>query len=304
MVEQRRKRPDAKPQPTMPTREAILRRIVECEHKLQESRKELLEREQAISSLRLVSRSMSQLQRQLAEWSTILYNIQKEKPDFLTRAFSPDKATKWNARKAQAERRLHAVNENIKALLRHNKVYPSYSGTAEEAVNAEIRRLENSLRSDVLPLVARLETALANAKQRLTDFDARQELEAMRLEKKRIGDEAKAAREAKKAQAERMAKARLAAADKRSRELASFTKRELARYDRCPYCNELMGNAPHADHIYPLSLGGLSIRENMVLVCGSCNVKKSVMTLREFIEAEQLDRTRIEYTLKQLGKKY
>ncbi len=39
----------------------------------------------------------------------------------------------------------------------------------------------------------------------------------------------------------------------------------------CPYCGEALGDEPHADHIYPVSHGGLSTTENMVFICSTCN---------------------------------
>ncbi len=73
---------------------------------------------------------------------------------------------------------------------------------------------------------------------------------------------------------------------------------------RCPYCYKALGADPHADHIYPVSKGGLSVVENMVMVCSSCNLKKTNLTLREFIGKYRLDREEIERRLDELGKRF
>lgn len=48
----------------------------------------------------------------------------------------------------------------------------------------------------------------------------------------------------------------------------------------CPHCREVFSGTKgfarlHADHIVPWSLGGLTVWENMILLCGPCNIKKS-----------------------------
>jgi len=73
---------------------------------------------------------------------------------------------------------------------------------------------------------------------------------------------------------------------------------------RCPYCYQTLGEDPHADHIYPVSKGGLSVVENMVMVCSPCNLKKKDLTLREFIGKFRLDREEIERRLDELGKRF
>lgn len=91
-----------------------------------------------------------------------------------------------------------------------------------------------------------------------------------------------------------------------SRAQAKVVKRLLKerQYDSCPYCQGPLDENIHADHIYPVSLGGLSTEQNMVLVCATCNSRKSNKTLREFSLEACLDFQGIERRLMKLGKKF
>jgi 5-methylcytosine-specific restriction endonuclease McrA len=84
-------------------------------------------------------------------------------------------------------------------------------------------------------------------------------------------------------------KAKAAAYENKQRELAKSVRaalrKELRDNPYCPYCNnELSTKGAHADHIHPVTNGGLSTIGNMVFVCGSCNVAKGTLTLRAFIK--------------------
>lgn len=73
----------------------------------------------------------------------------------------------------------------------------------------------------------------------------------------------------------------------------------------CPYCEKTFDDdIPHADHIYPVSMGGLSTPANMVYICSKCNSRKANKTLREFIRESNLDRNRIERNLEFLKKTF
>ena len=63
-----------------------------------------------------------------------------------------------------------------------------------------------------------------------------------------------------------------------------FCRRNLWRRDsgRCQYCGTLPDpDDVTMDHIHPKSKGGLSIFENCVLCCTSCNLKKSNRSLHQ-----------------------
>lgn len=104
-------------------------------------------------------------------------------------------------------------------------------------------------------------------------------------------------------------KAKAAAADKKSRKLGSSIRRKIANQIKistvCPYCGELLNiDTAHADHIYPLSKGGLSTIKNMVYVCDRCNMQKKDFTLNKFIKMTGYNRVEIERMLDLLKKDY
>lgn len=89
------------------------------------------------------------------------------------------------------------------------------------------------------------------------------------------------------------------------RAMATSIKRSISEIDHnCPYCGNDLGQTPHADHIYPVSKGGLSVSKNMVMVCSKCNLKKKDLTLREFITKFSMNRDEIEKRLEELGKSF
>ena len=103
-------------------------------------------------------------------------------------------------------------------------------------------------------------------------------------------------------------KAHAYAAQKKSRDLGKEVdidlNNQLAILNCCPYCELEIGNKPHKDHIYPISKGGLSTKENMVFVCDSCNLEKGAKTLREFVKIKGFDRSRIDKNLEILKKDF
>jgi 5-methylcytosine-specific restriction endonuclease McrA len=93
-----------------------------------------------------------------------------------------------------------------------------------------------------------------------------------------------------------------------TRKLGAVIRKKLLEQEQflagCPYCGNAMGDTPHADHIYPISRGGLSTIQNMVLVCSECNLRKSDITLREFINRRSLNRNTVEQNLETLKKTF
>lgn len=93
-----------------------------------------------------------------------------------------------------------------------------------------------------------------------------------------------------------------------TRKLGAVIRKKLLEQELflvgCPYCGNAMGDTPHADHIYPISKGGLSTIQNMVLVCSECNLRKSDITLREFINRRSLSRNTVEQNLETLKKTF
>jgi 5-methylcytosine-specific restriction endonuclease McrA len=123
-----------------------------------------------------------------------------------------------------------------------------------------------------------------------------------KMAEKRIDDEQK------RVQREARTKALAAAHMGNSRALADSVKRSIRRQlkliNHCPYCEGDIGPDPEADHIYPIALGGLSTKENMVYICKPCNSKKGKKTLREFVKLMKYDMDRVDYLLNKLGKSF
>ena len=97
--------------------------------------------------------------------------------------------------------------------------------------------------------------------------------------------------------------AQAAAHSGHTRQHGAKIKTRLFPQTECPYCGGELGDAPHADHIYPVILGGLSTLENMVLACSVCNLQKAHLTIREFAERFGKNRELIEGRLTRLGKR-
>jgi 5-methylcytosine-specific restriction endonuclease McrA len=98
-------------------------------------------------------------------------------------------------------------------------------------------------------------------------------------------------------------RAKAAAYEDRVRQDADTVKPTLQRTHPCPYCGGPLGADAHADHIHPVSRGGLSTRENMVYACQSCNNKKHDLTIKQFATKYGRDRDEIEERLEHLGKR-
>lgn len=57
----------------------------------------------------------------------------------------------------------------------------------------------------------------------------------------------------------------------------------ISGYQKCIYCGEKLKKETRTlDHIYPRNWGGISIPDNLVPCCSSCNSKKSNMTAEQF----------------------
>jgi len=98
-------------------------------------------------------------------------------------------------------------------------------------------------------------------------------------------------------------RARVAAMDKRSRDLAARHRDYLPKPDRCPYCQaEVDQGDYHLDHIYPVKMGGLSIPENLVWVCRDCNSKKSDRGLLDYLLSRNFEVGPIITRLRSAGK--
>jgi 5-methylcytosine-specific restriction endonuclease McrA len=109
--------------------------------------------------------------------------------------------------------------------------------------------------------------------------------------------------ETKRAKAEQRA-AMARAYEGKTREQADTVRRQLPRDHPCPYCYCQLDRDAHADHIHPVSKGGLSTVKNMVYACVKCNQKKGGLTLISFIVKFNLDAPQIFRNLSALGKDF
>ena len=78
---------------------------------------------------------------------------------------------------------------------------------------------------------------------------------------------------------------------------------QLNTFNRCPYCEtKLSFDQSHVDHIHPVSKGGLSEDDNLVLVCAPCNKSKGKKTLRAFCRDTDLNYDVVVARLEMIGK--
>jgi len=96
--------------------------------------------------------------------------------------------------------------------------------------------------------------------------------------------------------------AKAAAADIHTRGRAASLRHLVKRTKECPYCGHDLGMSPHLDHIYPVSKGGLSIVENLVWCCSTCNGIKADKGLLQFLAERKVSIEEAVYRLHSLGK--
>ncbi|MDB4364644.1 HNH endonuclease [Akkermansiaceae bacterium] len=101
---------------------------------------------------------------------------------------------------------------------------------------------------------------------------------------------------------EAKAKAIIAREEGRSRNIAKSVKDTLEITKNCPYCDKSLGDNYHADHIIAVTLGGHSIKNNMVNVCAQCNREKGGDTLLNFCQKKDFDFMTIALRLQSMGK--
>jgi 5-methylcytosine-specific restriction endonuclease McrA len=107
---------------------------------------------------------------------------------------------------------------------------------------------------------------------------------------------------------ERERTAKIAAYDNRARIGSETVRNDLLRTTRknnwkCPYCNEKKNiKYSQADHIHPITKGGLTTIQNMILVCKLCNSLKKGSTLRVFCKKFQFNFNEVCDRLEKQGK--
>lgn len=168
---------------------------------------------------------------------------------------------------------IRQLRGQIKSDYSHSVALSFYNDS--QITQNELIDIESKLNKYLIILNHSIEKSIERAKQR-----------------KILNEESKQRKEAKKAKQEEeneRTKALAAAHKGNTRRHAISVKRQLSEQIKilpyCPYCGDDLGESPHADHIYPVSKGGLSTKENMVYVCQTCNKRKSDKTLIEFISS-------------------
>jgi 5-methylcytosine-specific restriction endonuclease McrA len=104
-------------------------------------------------------------------------------------------------------------------------------------------------------------------------------------------------------------RAKASAYDEKQRQEANLIKQKIKKqinlFPNCPYCGKALDiNDAHADHIYPISKGGLSTVKNMVFICSHCNLSKADLTLRNFVKKMRLNADIIYANLEELHKDF
>jgi 5-methylcytosine-specific restriction endonuclease McrA len=208
----------------------------------------------------------------------------------------PDRWVGWlrfvgGAAAAKARARNEQIGREFREIERKQQQTRTSQSLEWERKNKEQQRtkLEQYNIVNAAQIKSYVESA-ANEERELREWQAK---EAQRAQK-----------EAMKRKKRELERAKLAQIDGKSRDLSQKVKRKLRKPDICPYCGREITNAPHADHIFPLKYGGMSITENMVFVCSDCNTNKGDMTLREFCRKYGHDFQEIEKRLEKLGKKF
>lgn len=177
---------------------------------------------------------------------------------------------------SKLEKKLSNILENKKKVL----------DLVEKEVEEVIRTTKNlnDLRNEILKIEEEIKTL--NNKINLYNKENPKISEALKLIFPNI----------KKRTRERERSAKIAAFNNKARTGSQTVKDDLLKSIKnkskwkCPYCdlnNSIDGAV--ADHIYPINKGGLSIPENMVLICEDCNKKKSNLVLRVFCKKSNFD---------------
>ena len=181
---------------------------------------------------------------------------------------------------------LHSLNEHCKQVIDEK-----YSGNSKEVVfslnRAKVTFNSNSYSWDH-------SRAIELVKKRIAELQSKVDLDLPVLEH----------RKEQKNSEEQKTRAVVAAFYGKTRVEGARLKRQLRITENCPYCGGSLTDDCQADHIYPVSKGGLSTVENMVFVCLDCNQKKTSLTLNQFIKKYSFDRRKIEERLSILDKDF
>lgn len=226
-----------------------------------------------------VQSELKELEKKEEEARTAAHWTRQNKPGF----FSMLAVSDWQHKLAEQEKIHGATYEKLRAF-------------RDDNFDIEMSQQVRNAKVDI----AIRETSLKWVNERLLELKEKNEIEQANLKAKKEREQTKL--KAKK-EKEQSLRALVARENKKSRRAAKTIKANLLKTERCPYCTKEISGLPHADHIFPIAMGGLSVENNMVHVCADCNLAKSDKTLLEFCELAGLDFTQIVKALRELGKR-
>jgi 5-methylcytosine-specific restriction endonuclease McrA len=221
------------------------------------------------------------------------------------------------------ENRLNLYHEEEKKLTKLKEEYPSIQNRINEIIGTALKRKEQeyavagTLKKFFIdrtspnftePEKTEIERLRIKLDKFKYDYDSNKYRSAYETYERLERIQKHISQREKKETKRKTDRAVIAAYKGKSRSLADQIKSELKEQmsidSHCPYCGRDMGDGPHCDHIYPVSKGGLSTPKNMVYICSDCNLKKTDLTLTQFIKKYNFLRVEIERRLGKLGKDY
>lgn len=124
--------------------------------------------------------------------------------------------------------------------------------------------------------VGEARAALQEMARKVRDAQAGQDMFRLRAEagERRVVELEEALR--RRARGREARPGRLPVGERDSRTVSAQLRWDVIQRDggRCRYCGKEVGHAGQIDHVWPHSMGGLTVMENLVLACERCNTGK------------------------------
>ena len=226
---------------------------------------------------------LEELEKQEEKARTVAHSTRQNRPGFFDRLSGDNVQAVWKRKLAEQEKA-------------HAEIYKKLWEFRKDNFDIEMSHQIRNANTDI----AIKQTKLKFVNERLSELMAKIEKEQSKQKAKKEREQIKLKAKKEKEQIQRAIVAR---ANRKSRRAAKTIKTKLHEPEFCPYCDKEISGLPHADHIFPIAMGGLSIEHNMVHVCADCNLAKSDKTLLEFCELTGQDFNQIVKVLRGLGKR-